>query len=37
MQKDILEEVYPCKIDPIKIIHCAEWMEEDWMEAIAPT
>lgn len=35
-RQEISELVYPPPADPEKIIHCAEWLEDDLLESITP-
>ncbi|KAF4520709.1 hypothetical protein B566_EDAN012496 [Ephemera danica] len=35
-RKEIEEVLYPCNADPERMIQCAEWMENSWMDAMAP-
>ncbi|KAF4524793.1 hypothetical protein B566_EDAN010167 [Ephemera danica] len=33
---ELLEEVYPCAADPERLIQCAEWMDDKWINAFSP-
>jgi hypothetical protein len=32
----LLEEVYPTNADPEKLINCAEWMDDAWLNILCP-
>jgi fatty acyl-CoA reductase len=35
-RQEVSELVYPPPADPEKIMHCAEWLEDDLLETITP-